>query len=226
MTDYENILLRDYSSKSALLTTLQDDIMKLPKGTLRKKLINNKEYHYLQYRNKGLVKSIYVPNTKIEQYQRELSERCDKSLKIKELKLELKRLEKALGAIIYSHPDFHNYKAVKNVDYQKYTLFMSSMAHELKRLGKNDFIMEHSPTLYRGLEKRYVRALISYLKGELGSQRNSSYLVLDPFTYQLYFKYNDKSSLNESLKNAIPQFLRQGILLTDIQEAVGGTLSQ
>ena len=39
----------------------------------------------------------------------------------------------------------------------------------------------------------------------------------------MYFKYNDKSSLDEELKRAIPAFLNQGLLVTTIQEAVNGT---
>lgn len=41
----------------------------------------------------------------------------------------------------------------------------------------------------------------------------------------MYFTYGKKDILEYRLKEAIPEFLMQGLLITDVQEAVGGTRS-
>lgn len=71
-----------------------------------------------------------------------------------------------------------------------------------------------------------IKALVNYLtKNENTKAYNSANIVLDPLTYQMYFTYGEKDILESRIEKAIPEFLMQGLLITDIQEAVGGSSS-
>ena len=46
---------------------------------------------------------------------------------------------------------------------------------------------------------------------------------LDPYTYLMYFKYENMDVLMRDVQKVIPAFLNRDLLITNIQEAVGGT---
>ena len=113
------------------------------------------------------------------------------------------------------------YRPVKNVDYDQYALFMSTVAHDHKRLNPDDFIRKYDISKYRGLNKRYLAGYLDYINGiDRHIVRRTNDLVLDPYTYLMYFKYGNKEVLDEELKRAIPAFLCRGLLITSVQEAV------
>ena len=119
-----------------------------------------------------------------------------------------------------------DYKPVKNVDYKDYKIYMSHLAHEIKRLGEDEFVFEYQGVKESGIRGRYLRGLLNYLtKNDSSKPYGKSNIVLDPLTYQMYFTYGKKDILEYRLKEAIPEFLMQGLLITDVQEAVGGTRS-
>ena len=146
--------------------------------------------------------------------------------RIKEINEEIGQIIKALGADIHDIPGFMDYKPVKNVDYKDYTIYMSHLAHEIKRLGEDEFVFEYQGVKESGIRGRYLRGLLNYLtKNDSSKPYGKSNIVLDPLTYQMYFTYGKKDILEYRLKEAIPEFLMQGLLITDVQEAVGGTRS-
>lgn len=111
------------------------------------------------------------------------------------------------------------------VNYNKYTLFMSFLAHEFKRLGIEKFIEEFSNKKYRGIYKKYLDSYIEYINNKrLGITEECEVypriLVVEPYVYKTYFKFKDREILNKALKKAVPEFLKRGILITEIQEAV------
>ena len=111
------------------------------------------------------------------------------------------------------------------VNYTKYTLFMSFLAHEYKRLGYLRFINKYKNKKYRGLRGRYLLSYINYLENSknglsINVDKVPKKVVLDPYTYTLYFKFKDKSVLKSSIDNAIPEFLVNGLVITEVQEAV------
>lgn len=111
------------------------------------------------------------------------------------------------------------------VNYKKYTLFMSHMAHELKRLGADRFIEKYKPSMYKGLYRRYLTAYIEYIHNQKAESTAEcliypKVLIVEPYVYNMYFKCHDKSVLKEAMQEAIPEFLKQGLLITSIQEPV------
>ena len=187
----------------------------LPKGYIRKKTINEKEYTYLQYREGDKVRSVYIDKKAAEETEKKIAERKRIENKIHELQQRKKILEKKLG--------IRKYLPEKEVDYDNYSLFMSQLAHDHKRLGTEGFIEKYDTSKYRGINKRYLKGYRDYILGnKTENSRKSNKLVLDPYTYLMYFKYGNKDVLDEELIKAIPEFLNQGLLITNVQEAVHG----
>lgn len=117
------------------------------------------------------------------------------------------------------------YKPKFFVNYTKYTLFMSFLAHEYKRLGYLRFIEKYKTKKYKRLNGKYLMSYISYLENSKSGNvitinKVPKKIVLDPYTYTMYFKFKDKTVLKDSLSKAIPEFLVNGLVITEVQEAV------
>ncbi len=212
-------IAREYEKAKKNLNDVNKSLQSYPKGYLRRRLINNGEYYYLQYREGSQVRSIYVSPDKINDLKSEIEERNKLKKRADELKLRIKKYERLLN--IHS-----SYRPVNNVDYEDYTLFMSTVAHDYKSLEFDAFIEKYEVSKYRGINKRYLAGFYDYINGiDRLNTRKTNDLVLDPYTYLMYFKYGEKETLEEELKKAIPAFLNRGLLITSVQEAVGGTYS-
>lgn len=224
MNKTTNILIEQYQKLHTERTKLTDEAKDMPAGSIQQKKIKGKYYYYRQYREGSAVRTIYIPYTKVADLRKKIARRNEISKKIKEINVELNQITKVLGSDIHKIQDFADYKPVRNVDYKDYTMYMSHLSHELKRLGKKDFLVEYSDVKESGIRARYLRALIHFLSKKEAPKKNSSTnIVLDPLTYQMYFTYGKKEILEMRMKDAIPEFLMQGLLITDIQEAVGGS---
>ena len=210
-------VLKKYYDILNELSRLQEYQKILPAGSIRTKIISGKGYYYLQFRDGKTVKSQYVKASDLPALAEKLEESKKMKAEIQKITKEKRNFERLLG--IHS-----NYRPVKNVDYQEYTLFISSVAHDFKRLGTDGFLAEYDPSKYRGVNKRYLIGFMDYISGiERINYRKTNDLVLDPYSYQMYFKYGDKSVIEKELKKAIPAFLNQGLLVTTLQEAVHAT---
>ncbi len=212
-----NNLKNEYITLENELKKLEEETQEYPKGSLRKRIINGRSYYYLQYRDGNHVKSDYIVPERITSLQIEIEERKKRDERIKQLKKRLDSYAKILGIHRTYHP-------VKNVDYEDYTLFMSKIAHDYKSLGRDGFMEKYDVSKYRGINKRYLSGFIDYINGiERENNRKTNDLVLDPYTYLMYFKYDQKQALQEGLKHAIPAFLARGLLITEVQETVRDT---
>lgn len=210
----------EYQKISDELSDIQEKIAIYPKGSLRKRIIKGREYYYLQYREYKHVRSHYVKAEDVCQVQFDIESRKDLEKKAHDLELRLSAYAKLLGI-------HRSYRPVKNVDYDEYTLFMSTVAHDHKTLSSDDFLKKYNISKYRALKKRYLAGYLDYINGiESHNTRKTNDLVLDPYTYIMYFKYGQKGILDEELKRAIPAFLCRGLLITNVQEAVNGSLSK
>lgn len=101
---------------------------------------------------------------------------------------------------------------------------MSHIAHEYKRLGHEEFMKKYKENPYKGLKRVYLDSYKEYHKKDgviLRVESIPKKVVLDYHSYLFYFKYRDKGILSESLENAIPEFLINGLVITEVQEAVG-----
>ena len=147
--------------------------------------------------------------------------------KRKELEKAAKEAERRLNDYATILGIHRTYRPVRNVDYKEYTLFMSAVAHDYKTLDRERFTEKYRISKYRGINKRYLTGFYDYVNGiERSNSRRTNDLVLDPYTYLMYFKYGQKEILEEEIKRAIPAFLNQGLLITSIQEAVNGTYNK
>ena len=209
-----NIYENKYKKTDSELLDLRRKLKDCIKGSLRRRMIKGREYYYLQYREEGHVRSDYIALDKVEGIRLEIAERKRIEAQIKQLQERLDRYAKLIGI-------HRSYRPVRNVNYDDYTLFMSSVAHDYKTLGIDNFIAKYDVSKYRGINKRYLAGFLDYISGiERNNMRRTNDLVLDPYTYLMYYKYGDKDALNKELKRAIPAFLNRGLLITDIQEAV------
>ncbi len=68
---------------------LKEEISKLPRGTIQKKVISNKPYYYLLYRNKGKIVNEYLGKSAPKELEEQIAER-------KHLQKELKPVNEAL----------------------------------------------------------------------------------------------------------------------------------
>lgn len=209
-----NTFQNEYDQLNKELSCIQEKLMHYPKGTLRMRMIKNKEYHYLQYREGKHVKSRYIKSDDIKKIQLELETRKDLEKQARELDSRLSTYAKLLGI-------HRSYRPVKDVNYEEYTLFMSTVAHDHKSMNQEEFFRKYDVTKYRGINKRYLAGYLDYICDiERHNTRKTNDLVLDPYTYLMYFKYGQKEVLNEELQRAIPAFLSRGLLITNVQEAV------
>ena len=214
MTDYEI----EYNKLTEEIAGLNMKISTCPRGNLRKRVIRGKEYYYLQYREGQRVKSHYVKADEVPGVLAEIEERKTMENDVRELQNRLKRYESLIGK-------HRKYRPVKDVDYKEYTLFMSTVAHDHKSMDRDSFLEKYKESKYRGLNKRYLSGFLDYISGiERQKVRKTNDLVLDPYTYLMYFKYGDKDVLGKELERAIPAFLSRGLLITNVQEAVNGSL--
>lgn len=212
-----NNIQKDYLKLEKEFSKLKTKLNGLRKGNLRKRSIKGKDYYYLQYREAGHVRSDYVDIESIEKVRLEIEERHECEHAARQMKHRLEQYALMLGI-------HRSYRPVKKIDYENYTLFMSKVAHDYKTLHQNDFLDKYRTTKYRGLEKKYLLGFFDYINGiDRANLRRTNDLILDPYTYLMYFKYGQKDILDEELKKAIPAFLNRGLLVTKVQEAVNGT---
>ena len=211
---------KEYNQINEELVKLQERINTCPKGSLRRRKIKNGEYYYLQYREGKHVRSRYVSADEVEGLRVEIELRKELEDAARNLKKRLNSYAKLIGI-------HRTYRPVKNVDYEQYTLFMSSVAHDYKSLETDEFILKYDVTKYRGLNKRYLAGFMDYINGiDRQNTRRTNDLVLDPYTYLMYYKYGHKEALDQELKRAIPAFLNRGLLVTNVQEAVNGSFDK
>lgn len=116
-------------------------------------------------------------------------------------------------------------KPKRFVNYDNLTLFMSALAHDYKRYGLEELKKRYANNKFRGMYKRYYTAYIEYLynkenKITIECNEYPNKLIVGIYIYDMYFKFKNKNILNESINDAIPEFLKQGFLLTSVQEAV------
>jgi hypothetical protein len=213
-------LYREYVKQEKAFSEIQEKLKHFRKGNLRKRSIGGKTYYYLQYREDKHIRSIYIHADEVDTITVEISQRKELEKAAKEAEHRLKAYAEILGI-------HRTYRPVRNVDYAEYTLFMSAVAHDYKNLDHEHFTEKYRTSRYRGINKRYLVGFYDYVNGvERGNTRRTNDLILDPYTYLMYFKYGHKEILAEEIKRAIPAFLNQGLLITNIQEAVNGAYSK
>ncbi|MBQ8956501.1 MAG: hypothetical protein IJ075_06000 [Lachnospiraceae bacterium] len=210
----------EYNRMNKELLKLQEKIRNCPKGSIRKRTFKGREYCYLQYRDGKHIRSLYVKRSEVESLKIEIETRRKLEESARKLQSRLNSYAKLIGI-------HRTYRPVKNVDYEQYTLFMSTVSHDYKKMDPDDFLRKYDVSKYRGLNKRYLAGYLDYINGiDRQNVRKTNDLILDPYTYLMYYKYGNKEVLEEELKSAIPVFLSRGLLITNVQEAVNGAFDK
>lgn len=96
----KSILEEELKNLRRQLDRASKEYESFPRGSLRFKNINGKDYPYLQYKSKGKVVSVAVKKSdNLEELQMELKKRDKAKMKMRQLKIEIQQLEKSLKAL-------------------------------------------------------------------------------------------------------------------------------
>jgi len=99
MSVFKDMLNEEFKRLSELKSKYEKELVSFPKGSLSRKIRNNKPYFYLAYREKEKVKFEYIgkEDSKKLQITRELLlKRQDIEQKLKQVNNELKELSKSM----------------------------------------------------------------------------------------------------------------------------------
>lgn len=97
MSIMEDVLLEEYDRSKRISKALEEEIASIPKGSIQKKIINGKEYCYLQYRANNSIKSDYIKPDEVEKIKSAIEKRKNDIVALREQKKSQKQIEKALG---------------------------------------------------------------------------------------------------------------------------------
>lgn len=97
MSVLEDVLIEEYDRSLRISRALEADNEGLPRGSVRRRLINGREYYYLQYREGSRVRSEYVKPGDLESLERDLARRRENDAALKEQRKSREQIVKALG---------------------------------------------------------------------------------------------------------------------------------
>ena len=97
MSVIEEVLLEEYGRSLRISEAIEKDLAGLPKGSIQRKVIGGREYHYLQYREGDKVRSEYVPAERLQALREQIARRKEDTVALKEQEKSRKQIERALG---------------------------------------------------------------------------------------------------------------------------------
>ncbi len=97
MSILDGVMREEHDRLSRIIAKVEQEINELPKGYISEKKINGKNYCYLQFRENGKVKSVYIKNNELDAYRDLITRRNELIIKLKGLKADKSKLEKVLG---------------------------------------------------------------------------------------------------------------------------------
>ena len=95
-------IYNEYTSLINRYSKIRFELQSLPKGSIVKKNIANKEYHYLQYTSYGKKKTEYIREPEVEGIQSKLIRSEELKEKIKYISADMLRLEQAAKILDYT----------------------------------------------------------------------------------------------------------------------------
>lgn len=96
MSILNGIMQEEYDRLNRAIEMIEIEIEQLPKGYISEKRINQRLYYYLQFREKGKVKSVYLKRDEVDAYRKLIARRKELLLKIKTMQANRDKLEKVL----------------------------------------------------------------------------------------------------------------------------------
>ena len=93
----DEILIEEYQRTLRRIRANRKELNLLPKGSLSKKSIKGYEAYYIHYREGDKVKCKYVPKGEVENLSKMIEKRRRYEAGLRENRIALKQLERALG---------------------------------------------------------------------------------------------------------------------------------
>lgn len=97
MSILDGVMREEHDRLNRIIAKVEQEITELPKGYISEKKINGRNYCYLQFREDGKVKSVYIKKDDVDAYRNLIARRNELMLKLKGLKADRRKLEKVLG---------------------------------------------------------------------------------------------------------------------------------
>jgi len=97
MSILSEILNEEYERLNNTLSSYEALAANLPKGSIRDKLINGKNYPYLQWREKGRIRSKYIKPEDLEALSNQIEQRRQYEKEIKLLRESKKEFNRVIG---------------------------------------------------------------------------------------------------------------------------------
>lgn len=96
MSVLDGIMQEEYDRLNRVINKIEIEIEHLPKGYISEKRINQRLYYYLQYRENGKVKSIYLKGDEVEAYRKLIARRNELLQNLKAMQADRAKLERVL----------------------------------------------------------------------------------------------------------------------------------
>lgn len=97
MSVLEDILIEEYHRSVRLGHLIEKELKTLPKGSVRVREINGREYYYLNYRDGKKVKSDYISASQLNDIRAQVARRKELKAALKEQMQSRRQIERALG---------------------------------------------------------------------------------------------------------------------------------
>ena len=96
MSIIEEVLLEEHERSSRVSNALKAELAKLPRGSIRERVIKGHSYYYLQYREGEHVRSDYVSRENIDELRAQIARRKEIIAALKEQEQSRKQIERVL----------------------------------------------------------------------------------------------------------------------------------
>ena len=210
------------------ISDLESQIASLPVGYISKKMINGKERYYQQWTENGKIKSKYIKNEEVEEFQKKIEFRKSLQSKLSELKSSVAFIEtpsikdakfnlrimygKDLKDFASQTKDFHKRDCFTQIQEYLYsdTLDKVCLVYGLRRTGKTTMLRQCFYEMKEGDFKRsvYIKATVTDTMAALNKDLKQlrelgiKYVFIDEVTL-------------------ISDFIDSAAILSDIYSAMG-----
>lgn len=219
---------QDMEDINIQISDLESQIASLPVGYISKKMINGKERYYQQWTENGKIKSKYIKNEEIEEFQKKIEFRKSLQAKLAELKSSAAFIEtpsikdakfnlrimygKDLKDFASQTKDFHKRDCFTQIQEYLYsdTLDKVCLVYGLRRTGKTTMLRQCLYEMKEGDFKRsvYIKATVTDTMAALNKDLKQlrelgiKYVFIDEVTL-------------------ISDFIDSAAILSDIYSAMG-----
>ena len=219
---------QDMEDINIQISDLESQIALLPVGYISKKMINGKERYYQQWTENGKIKSKYIKNEEVEEFQKKIEFRKSLQSKLSELKSSAAFIEttsikdakfnlrimygKDLKDFASQTKDFHKRDCFTQIQEYLYsdTLDKVCLVYGLRRTGKTTMIRQCLYEMKEGDFKRsvYIKATVTDTMAALNKDLKQlrelgiKYVFIDEVTL-------------------ISDFIDSAAILSDIYSAMG-----